>query len=115
MEREPVDFDVLLQERRESAAATMRPVTLETVREQITGLFSNPDHPWLTVVNEFLTSHKNTTAVHGSTTDGVEFIFFPNERKGFWFKISEGVKGGGPIMERGLAALSEIAKEKGLA
>jgi hypothetical protein len=115
MEREPLDFDALLQERHASAAATIRPMTLEAVREQITKLFPNPDHPWQAVVDEFLTSHKNTTAVHGSTTDGVEFIFFPHERKGLWFKVAGGVQGAGPILERGLAALSEIAKEKGLA
>jgi hypothetical protein len=115
MEREPLDFDALLQERRESAAATMRLVTLEAVREQMAKLFPNPDHPWQAVVDDFLAAHENTTAVHGTTADGVEFLFFPRERKGIWFKVAGGAQGMGPILERGLTALSEIAEEKGLA
>lgn len=115
MEREPLDFDALLQERRASAAATIRPMTIEAVRERIAALFPTVDHPWHAVVDEFLAAHENTSAVQGTTADGVEFIFFPRERKGLWFKVAGGVQGVGPILERGLTALSEIAKEKGLA
>ena len=115
MESEHLDFDALMQERRESAAKTIRPMDLTAVREQIATLFPTVDHPWHAVVEEFLAVHENATALHGSTSDGVEFIFFPRERKGLWFRTGGGVQSVGPIMERGLNALSEIAEEKGLA
>lgn len=115
MQSEPLDFDALMQERRESAAATMRPMDLNAVKEQIAALFPQPDHPWQAVVDNFLATHEDTAAVHGSTKDGVEYIFFPRERKGIWFRIEGRVQSVGPIQERGLNALSEIAEEKGFA
>jgi len=115
MENESFDFDALMQERRESAAATIHAMPLEEVRKKAASLFPTVDHPWHAVVEEFLAAHETTTALHGKTSDGVEFIFFPRERKGLWFRLSGGTLGVGPIMERGLSALSEIAEEKGLA
>lgn len=113
MQSEPLDFDALMQERRESAASTMRPMDMAAVREKIASLLPDPDHPWQPVIENFLNTHENTTAVQGSTADGMEFIFFPSKRKGLWFRIAGRVQSLGPIQERGLNALSEIAEAKG--
>lgn len=114
MQSEPLDFDALMAERRAAAAATMKPIShaaLQALGEQ---LFQTVDHPWQPVYEEFLADHADSPAVHGEVPDGVEFIFFPREGAGLWFRNAGGVKAMGPIQPRGIAGLTEIAAEKNL-
>lgn len=114
MEPTSLDFDTIAQERREHASASMKPITHEALEELGARLFTTVDHPWHTVFTDFLAAHKDSPAVHGSVSEDVEYIFFPKERKGMWYRTSGGVLGMGPIAERGLDALSEIVEEKKL-
>src|SRR5262245_48727998 len=102
---EITDFDTIARERREHAAASIKPISYEALEDLVAQRFPTVDHPWHTVFTEFLTAHKGSSAVHGNVSDDVEFIFFPKERKGLWYRTSGGVSGMGPIMERGLTTL----------
>ncbi len=114
MESEHLDFDTIMAERRAAATASMEPVDHATLQALGEKLFPSMDHPWQAVYADFLAEHKDSPAVHGTVPDGVEFVFFPREGKGLWFRGTGGVTGMGPIQERGVAALTEIAAGKGL-
>ncbi len=114
MNSESIDFDLVKAERRESAKETMEAVTHDDLVGFRSRLFPMVDHPWQTVYDEFIAAHKLSPAVHGHTSDGIEFIFFPIEKKGLWFHYADGVQGIGPIQERGLNTLANIAAEKKL-
>jgi hypothetical protein len=114
MESEHLDFDALMTERRAAAASSMAPITHDTLDALGEKLFTTLDHPWQAVYVEFLAGHRDSPAVHGTVPDGVEFVFFPREGKGLWFRRAGAVTGMGPIQPRGIAALQEIAAEKGL-
>jgi hypothetical protein len=114
MESEHLDFDTIMAERRAAATASLKPITHEALLALGEQLFQTVDHPWHAVYTEFLAEHADSPAVHGTVPDGVEFVFFPREGKGLWFRSAGGVKGIGPIQPRGVAALTEIAAEKGL-
>lgn len=112
METEHLDFDTIMAERRAAAAASMQPVSYDALVALGEKLFTTVDHPWHAVYTDFLTGHKDSPAVKGTVNDGVEFVFFPREGKGLWFRNSGGLTGMGPILPRGVAALQEIAGEK---
>jgi hypothetical protein len=114
MESEHLDFDTIMAERRAAAAASMQPINHDALLALGEKLFPTVDHPWHAVYSDFITEHKESPAVHGTLPDGVEFVFFPREGKGLWFRSAGGVSGMGPIMPRGATALQEIAAEKGL-
>ena len=114
MESEHLDFDAIMAERRAAAAASIQPIDHAALLALGEKLFPVVDHPWQAVYADFLAGHKDSPAVHGTITDSVEFVFFPREGKGLWFRSTDGVTGMGPIQPRGVTALTEIAAEKGL-
>lgn len=114
MESEHLDFDTIMAERRAAAASSIQPITHDALLALGEQLFPTVDHPWQPLYAEFLAEHKDSPAVHGTVNDGVEFVFFPREGKGLWFRSSGGVTGMGPIQPRGITALQEIAAEKDL-
>lgn len=114
MESEHLDFDTIMAERRAAATASMQPVDHASLLALGEKLFPTVDHPWQAVYADFLAEHQDSPAVHGTVPDGVEFVFFPREGKGLWFRNTGGVTGMGPIQLRGITALQEIATEKGL-
>ncbi len=114
MESEHLDFDTIMAERRAAAAASIQPITYDALLALGEKLFPSVDHPWHAVYADFLAGHKDSPAVHGVVDDGVEFVFFPREARGLWFRSSGGVTGMGPIQPRGITALQDITAEKNL-
>ena len=114
METEHFDFDELKADRRAAAEESMKAVSHDELLAMRERLFPSVDHPWYSVYQEFVASHRLSPAVHGSASDGYEFIFFPIEKKGLWFKITEGIDGMGPLQDRAIKALSLISAEKKL-
>jgi hypothetical protein len=115
MDHDAFDFNLLMQQRRaaaEESFALADPASLPALIER---LFPAVDHPWRQRFEEFLAAHPDSPVAHGTTSDGVEFVYYPRENKGLWYHFENGVRSAGPIGERGLSALAEIALEKGVA
>ena len=111
MASEYSDFDLVLEARREHAAASIRATDRQELLALGEQLFPSLDHPWRELYFQFLQDHPLEQLFTGDTGDGFSFIFSPTLRRGLWF-TPEGTRGIGPIQEPGLEALENILAEK---
>lgn len=106
------DFESLLNERRAAAEKSLRPITTEELQALAAKLFPDESHPWGPLFSKFITEHPLEEAYQGEVEDGISFVFYPITRRGIWYQFADGVKGMGPMGERGLTALTEIVAER---
>ncbi|MEO8205033.1 MAG: hypothetical protein ABI615_02555 [Chthoniobacterales bacterium] len=110
---EIVDFEVIMDQRRKEAAASMQVINHEELTTIFAGLFVSAEHPWTQVADDFLKAHKGESFIKGDVDQGdAHFIYAPDANKGIWYIAREHVHGLGRMTERSLAILSEIVAEK---
>lgn len=109
------NLEAIISQRKESAAHSLRVISVDEARGLIHEIFAdNMLDPWFEMATKFLAMHPNETILRGELPEHAAFLFFPNANKGLWYREHEGIKAMGPIADRGLAMLSEIAMEKNL-
>lgn len=114
MSSESIDFADILIQRRASAEQTIRYISEEELQEIREKLFPQVGHPWEPLFKEFVEEHRHERPLHGETSDGYSFIYYPRTNKGIWYQHAGSLVGVGPLGDRGLQTLSEIVDEKNL-
>jgi len=109
MQRENLDINEITESRRKSLAQTLQAVDLQRVKAIGDELFPYYDDPWREKFFGFLAENSGATFHHGTTSDGVQFLYCRDKNRGIWFMPQVGL---GPLQAKGLAILKELV-EKG--
>lgn len=102
-------FDKILEERRANAERTIAPITREELVALGEQLFNQPDHPWQEHYVRFV--EEGDRFFGGNAGGELHFVYSPSKRAGLWYRL-EGLRGLGPIQERGLAVLEKLTAGK---
>ena len=109
MKRENLDINEITESRRKSLAQTLEVVDLARVKAVGEALFPYYDDPWREKFFGFLAENCGATFHHGTTNDGVQFLYCHDKNRGIWFMPHVGM---GPLQAKGLAIMKELV-EKG--
>jgi hypothetical protein len=109
MKRENLDINEITDERRKSLAQTLQPVDLQRVKAIGEEIFRYYDDPWREKFFAFLAENSAATFHHGTTSDGIQFVYCHDKNRGIWFMPQVGM---GPLQPKGLAIMKELV-EKG--
>jgi hypothetical protein len=109
MQRENLDINEITEARRKSLAQTLHAVDASQVKAIGDELFPYYDDPWREKFFGFLAEHGGATFHHGTTSDGVQFLYCHDKNRGIWFVPQVGM---GPLQAKGLGIMKELV-EKG--
>lgn len=113
---ENVDIGELQAERREMAERTLRVATAEEIRELVNRLFEGQaSHPWFATCHAFLDENSRSALLRAELPDHHGVVFCPTASKGLWFTHDGSLAAIGLLGPRGIEALGELARAKGLA
>lgn len=95
-----------LENRHKSVADTMRPATVEELKEVGMERFPSATDPWFESYIAFLDENRNAKFYRAELPDGGEVIYCRTAGKGVWFSAGKGM---GIVQPKSLALLAEIA------
>lgn len=110
---EPSDFAERLIQRKESARQTLHGASSEELRALVRELFPDGTHPWAAPFSHFIEEHRSERAVRGKTSDGINFVYYPNVNRGIWYEYIGKAFAVGLLGQTSLKLLSEITSEAG--
>ena len=105
-----LNMDEVTEARRKAIAETIHPISVEELKTLGEGLFPSTDHPWRETFFKFMNEHSGAAFYHATTDDRIHIIYSQGAIKGMWFTAGGGM---GPLQEKGLNILKEIAERKG--
>jgi hypothetical protein len=97
--------DNTMENRRMAVRKTIRPATLEELRELGEKRFPLATDPWCERYNEFLKQQASAKFYRAETPEGAEIVYCKDTGQGIWFLPGRGM---GIIQPRGLQLLAEI-------
>ena len=100
-----MNFEEILEERRETVTQSIRPITSDEAHALGESLFPIIGDPWRDMFFEFLSEHPEATLHHANLPDGAQLLYSRTQNRGIWY-IPGTAKG--IIQERGLTILSQI-------
>ena len=109
MPSDSLNMDELSDERRKGIEKSIKPISVDELKQLGEKLFPYFDHPWRTRFFEFIAENKDASFFHATTHDHVHVIYCREKNNGMWFLPESGM---GPLQAKGLAILKEIAEKK---
>ena len=97
--------DNTMENRRLAVRKTIRPATIEELRELGAKRFPLVTDPWCERFSEFLKQHASAKFYRAETHEGAEIVFCKDTGQGVWFLPGKGM---GIIQPKGLQMLAEI-------
>lgn len=97
--------DNTMENRRQMVRKTIRPVTLEELKQLGEKRFPLATDPWCVRFNEFLTHNKSAKFYRAEAPGGAEIIYCRDAEKAVWFLPGSGM---GIVQPKGLEMLKEI-------
>ena len=97
-----------LDERRAMVRKTIRPATVEELKQLGVKLFPVVTDPWAERFNAFLKDHAQDKFYLAEVPGGAQIVYCRDAGKGVWFIPGTGV---GIIQPKGLQALAEIVDQ----
>jgi hypothetical protein len=97
--------DQSIENRRKTVRETIRPATLEELRQLGEKRFPVVTDPWCERFSAFLTKNANARFYLAATPEGAEIVYCRDTGDGVWFLPGKGM---GIIQPRGLQVLAEI-------
>jgi hypothetical protein len=94
-----------LENRRLMVRKTIRPATVEELRQLGAGMFPLATDPWAERFSTFLAEHAGDSFYLAKSPEGAHIAYCRNANKGIWFLPGSGV---GIIQPRGVEVLAEI-------
>ena len=111
------DYDLAHEHQRQAALQTMRPADPDNVEILLKELFGGGTSQWTGWDEQFVAfveRHRTGALFYGSIGDGWHFVFAAGSGEGFWIRASKTMTGKGLLRPESVAALTEVAIEKGL-
>jgi hypothetical protein len=102
---EQFNFEKLTEERRNSLARTVRPISGPELKALGDELFKHIDDPWRDAYLEFIDSNPGASFYHATTSDGVHLLYCRDRDRGIWFLPGQGK---GPLQESGRRTMKEL-------
>lgn len=100
--------DNTMENRRVAVRKTIRPATLEELKELGLRHFPLATDPWCERYNEFLKQHPSARFHRAETPEGAEIVYCRETDQGVWFLPGKGM---GILQLKGLQMLSEIVDQ----
>jgi hypothetical protein len=97
--------DQTLELRRKVVKETIRPATMQELKELGVKRFPIVTDPWCERFNTFLTKNANAKFYIAATPEGAEVVYCKDTGDGVWFLPGKGM---GVIQPKGLQVLAEI-------
>lgn len=97
--------DNTMETRRAAIRKTIRPATLQELRELGEKTFTIATDPWLERYSEFLKQNASMKFYLARTTEGAQIVYCREANKAVWFLPGTGT---GIVQPKGLQALAEI-------
>lgn len=97
--------DNTMENRRVVVRKTIRPATLDELKQLGEKRFPVVTDPWCDKYNEFLKQNPAAKFYRAETPEGAEIVYCRDVEKGVWFLPGKGM---GIIQPRGLQMLAEI-------
>lgn len=97
--------DNTMENRRLAVRKTIRPATIEELRELGAKRFPLATDPWCERFGEFLKQHESAKYFRAETPEGAEIVYCKDTGQGVWFLPGKGM---GIIQPKGLQMLAEI-------
>jgi hypothetical protein len=97
--------DNTMENRRVVVRKTIRPATLDELKQLGEKRFAVATDPWCEKYNEFLKQNPSAKFYRAETPEGAEIVYCRDVEKGVWFLPGKGM---GIIQPRGLQMLAEI-------
>lgn len=97
--------DNTMENRRLMVRKTIRPVTLEELKQLAEKRFPVVTDPWCARFNEFLASNASAKFYRADVPEGAEVIYCRDAEKAVWFLPGKGM---GIVQPKGLEMLREI-------
>lgn len=97
--------DNTMENRRLAVRKTIRPATIEELRELGAKCFPLATDPWCERFGEFLKQHESAKYFRAETPEGAEIVYCKDTSQGVWFLPGKGM---GIIQPKGLQMLAEI-------
>lgn len=97
--------DNTMENRRVAVRKTIRPATIEELRELGAKRFPLATDPWCERFGEFLKQHASAKFYRAETSEGAEIVYCKDTGQGVWFLPGKGM---GIIQPKGLQMLAEI-------
>ena len=95
--------------RRRMIVKTIREIGLDELRELGGRLFRYSDDPWRVAFFAFLDENPGGPIYYAEAGGEAEVVFCPARNKGLWYIAGKGM---GPLQDRALKVLAEVAGEK---
>ena len=97
--------DNTMENRRVAVRKTIRPATIEELRELGAKRFPLVTDPWCERFSEFLKQHASAKFYRAETPEGAEIVYCKATGQGVWFLPGKGM---GIIQPKGLQMLADI-------
>lgn len=97
--------DNTMENRRAVVRKTIRPATMEELKELGEKRFTVVTDPWCERWAQFLKNHSSAKYYQAKTPEGAEIVYCRDTGQGFWFLPGKGM---GIIQPKGLQMLAEI-------
>ena len=97
--------DNTMENRRVAVRKTIRPATLEELRELGAKRFPLVTDPWFERFSEFIKQHASAKFFRAETSEGAEIVYCKDTGQGVWFLPGKGM---GIIQPKGLQMLAEV-------
>lgn len=94
-----------LENRRKAVSETIRPATLEELRELGAQRFPSATDPWYESYNAVLNDHPNAKFYRAETPEGAQIVYCHTTGQGVWFLPAHGM---GILQPKGLKFLAEL-------
>jgi hypothetical protein len=98
--------DNTMENRRAVVRKTIRPATMEELKQLGAQRFPIATDPWCERFNAFLAEHRNGKFYLAETPEGAEIAYCRDADKAIWFLPGKGM---GIVQPKGLQILAEIA------
>ena len=111
------DYDLAQDHQFQSAMATMcvaDPDRSEAILKDYFGAGTSTWGHWDEQFVTFVEAHRKPGLFYGSIGNGWHFLFCAEDKTGIWVFSDEDMKGKGFLRPQSIAALTEVAYQKGL-
>jgi len=99
--------DQTMENRRVMAKKTIRPATMDELKQLGEERFPIVTDPWCARYNAFLESHADAKFYRAEIPGNVEIVYCADSGQGVWFLPEKGM---GAIQPKGLQMLGEVVK-----
>jgi len=102
------DIDSINEARHKAVGESIRPISIEELRNLGEEIFDSPDHPWREKFFQLIAENPQAAFYHADAGEGVIFLYDRDQDTGLWCLPKSGM---GRLSERGRQIMKEAIEQ----